>query len=149
MDDLSSAAKTLLVLGEFNANLLNDDAVAVKLKSDLHLSQLITEPTRITKKCAALADHIYSSCLSLVWQFGVVNIHLSDHCLIFCEPSNGQTVSQKKITYYRYIHRVNKEPFTINFHALLWTLLESAGDADDAVDIFEKFFLTCRIYMHN
>ena len=129
------------MLGDFNVHLLNDDAFATKLKTDLHLSQLITEPTCITKKSATLIDHIYCSCKSLVRLCGMANKYLSDHCLIFCELSNEQTVSQKKFTYYLRIHRVNKEQFTIDFHALPWSLLDTAGDAVVAVDIFEKLFL--------
>ena len=118
MDDLSSAGKTFLVLGDFNVNLLNDDAFATKLKSDLHLSQLITELTRITKKSATLIGQIYCSCKLLARLCGLANIHLSDYSLIFCELSNEQTIRSKKFTYYRRIHRVNKEQFTLNFHAL-------------------------------
>ena len=140
VDDQFSAGKILLVLGDFKVNLLNYNAFAAKLKSDLHLSQLINESTRITKKSATLIDRIYCSCKLLVRLCGVANIHLSNHCLIFCELSNEQTVSQKKFTYYRRIHRVNKEQFTIDFHALPWSLLETAGNADVAIDIFKKLF---------
>ena len=50
MDDLSSADKTLLVLGDFNVNLLIDDAFAGRLKSDLHLSQLLLSQLALLRK---------------------------------------------------------------------------------------------------
>lgn len=95
---------------------------------------------RITNNSTTLTDHIYCSQKSLVSISGVANLHLSDHCLIFCELAGTQSANLKKFVSYRHIGRINKEQFTQDFQALPWTLLDAANDVNDAVKTFQKLF---------
>ena len=140
LDDLAVDGKPLLLLGDFNENLLCDNSFACRLQTDFHLSQLIDESTRVTKSSATLIDHVYCSHKSIISLSGVANIHLSDHHLTFCELSGARSVNAKKFTQYRRIGRVYKEQFKKDFLALLWCILDSTNDIDDAVNIFEKLF---------
>ena len=144
LDDLSLDRKPLIVTGDLNVNLLHDNSFADRIKTDHHLSQLINEPTRITKNSATLIDHIYCLHKSMIYFSGVTNIHLSDHHLTFFELSNMQCATQKKFNFYRRIARVSKEQFINDFHALPWSLIDAAGDIDNAVTIFESLFRDLR-----
>ena len=79
------------------------------MKTDSHLSQLINEPTCVTKNSITLIDLIYSSHKFMIYFCGVTNIHLSYHHLTFCELSNIQCATQKKFNFYRRIAHVNRE----------------------------------------
>ena len=140
LDDLTADGKPLLLLGDFSENLLCDNSFASRLQTDFHLSQLINEPTRVTKSSATLIDHVYCSHKSIISLSGVANIHQSDHHLTFCELSGARSVNAKKFTLYRRIGRVDKEQFKKDFLALPWCILDSTNDIDVAVNIFEKLF---------
>ena len=72
-------------MGDLNINLLHDTCFANRLKSAYRLSQLITEPTRITKKSTILIDHINTSQKFLNCTCEVVEIHQSDYSSILWE----------------------------------------------------------------
>ena len=48
------------------------------------LAQLLTLPTCITKNSTFLLDHVLKNCADRVSQFGVVDMGLPDHQLIYC-----------------------------------------------------------------
>ena len=55
------------------------------------LNQLIRSPTRVAKATSTLLDHILTNANELVSNFGVLDIGLSDHQLIFCTIKNKGT----------------------------------------------------------
>ena len=57
------------------------------------LKQLLTLPTRITKKSTSLLDHVLTNSADRVSQFGVVDTGLSDHQLIYCTRKITRTKS--------------------------------------------------------
>ena len=52
--------------------------------SELHLTQLIKDPTRITPQTTSLLDIIMISSSSKVKRSGIRDIGISDHCMIYC-----------------------------------------------------------------
>ena len=74
----------VVIVGDFNIDLLKDCFFSNEMKSNFHLTQFITEPTRITKSSATLIDHVYASRRSMMSGSGVINFHLSDHHATFC-----------------------------------------------------------------
>ena len=79
------------ILGDLNINLLYKEKrlphgiKAYKEFCALHnLTQIINSPTRITKNTSTLLDHILTNATEKVSQFGVLEIGLSDHQIIFC-----------------------------------------------------------------
>ena len=63
IDTINKEDKELFLLGDFNKNLLNEDIDRNwgNFTTSLGLSQLVTEPTRVTKDSATLIDHIYTN----------------------------------------------------------------------------------------
>ena len=76
----------------------------------LILAHIISEPTRITKSTATLIDHVYTSRKSFVAECGVANMHISDHCAVYCAVSNGRNERHpKRLFAYHSIRRVNQD----------------------------------------
>ena len=53
--------KPLIILGDFNDNLLNKNNKIGKLLKSLHLTQLVNEPTRITDNSTSIIDLIITN----------------------------------------------------------------------------------------
>ena len=79
------------ILGDLNINLINSQKHTpngikrYKEFCSLHgIEQLLTLPTRITKNSSSLLDHVLTNSADRISQFGIVNVGLSDHQLIYC-----------------------------------------------------------------
>ena len=79
----------LLLLGDFNRNWLDKSSNTVKSKcNSINLTQLITEPTRVTKNTMSLLDWILVSHPNRIIKSGVMSDCLSDHSIIFLYMEN-------------------------------------------------------------
>ena len=79
------------ILGDLNINLINsqkhtpDGIKQYKEFCSLHgIEQLLTLPIHITKNSSSLLDHVLTNSADRISQFGIVNVGLSDHQLIYC-----------------------------------------------------------------
>ncbi|CAB4020826.1 Hypothetical predicted protein [Paramuricea clavata] len=79
--------KEIIILGDMNCNLLKTSCYESKILldtcSELHLTQLIKDSTRITSQTSSLLDVIMISSSSKVKSSGVVDIGISDHSMIY------------------------------------------------------------------
>ena len=48
------------------------------------LEQIISQPTRVTSKTATLIDHVLTKSSQKVSQWGVIELGMSDHNLVYC-----------------------------------------------------------------
>ena len=62
IENASEEGKEIILLGDFNKNLLEDnlDREWQNLTLPLGLTQLISQPTRVTSSSKTLIDHIYT-----------------------------------------------------------------------------------------
>ena len=74
--------KPLIILGDFNDNLFIPNNKIGKLMQTLHLSQLVTEPTRITANSSSLIDLIITNKPNFVVHFKVLPCPVGDHELL-------------------------------------------------------------------
>jgi exonuclease III len=80
----------LIIAGDFNVNLLNDnpsfsEKCFKNLFSEFNLNQLIKHPTRVTSNTNSLIDHIWTSLTSITFT-SVTDFPISDHypvCSLF------------------------------------------------------------------
>ena len=86
------------ILGDLNINLINSQKHTpngikrYKEFCSLHgIEQLLTLPTRITNNSSSLLDHILTNSADRISQFGIVNVGLSDHQLIYCTKKITRT----------------------------------------------------------
>ena len=75
----------LLQIGDFNRNLLNPeiDRDWGNFTSSLGLTQLISEPTRVTQESQTLIDHIYTNNEETINSVYVEKMCISDHFAVF------------------------------------------------------------------
>lgn len=74
--------KPLLILGDFNDNLMFSDNKMGNIIQTLHLVQLIEKPTRITASSSTLLDLIITNKSNFVAHSDVVSCSIGDHELI-------------------------------------------------------------------
>ena len=101
---LGCEGKEIILLGDFNKDLLNPNAHRewLVLTESLGLSQLVTQPTRVTTNTSTLIDHIYSSHEDNLSKVSVCKIGISDHFAVVCNRklnSSYMNNSHKSITY--------------------------------------------------
>ena len=77
----------ILVLGDFNIDLLKPHSFWDSTITLLGLTQLVKSPTRITQTSATLIDDIYTNNPDLITEFSVPDLSISDHCPISCSRS--------------------------------------------------------------
>jgi hypothetical protein len=143
LDALSDEKVPLILTGDFNRNLLTDRSFAENLRAEFHLTQLITEPTRITGSSATLLDHIYTSQKNLIAESGTVNMHVSDHNAVFCTLNNTHDVHRiKRLITYRLLRRVNQGALHVDLKQLPWSILDQFDDIDDITDTFNRLVLS-------
>ena len=143
MQSLVDARLPLLIIGDINIDLMKDSSLADNLRAEYHLSQLITEPTRVTKTTATLIDHIYMSSKDLVAVSGVFEPHVSDHRLIFCTLADAQNPHCPRcLVNYRSLKGVDAEAMNVEIQAQPWSLLHAFDDIVDVVDTFYNLYWT-------
>ena len=112
LDKVSESKNNVLLLGDFNIDLLKPHLAWESTFSILGLNQLITQPARVTCSTNTLIDHIYTNNPNLVHSISVPNIAISDHFPVLCtwsiklprRPPQGHTTIQ-----YRTFKRFNED----------------------------------------
>ena len=69
----------VVVAGDFNINLINQNADILGIMESYGLDQIVTSPTRVTSNTATIIDHIYVSDKSQVMETMVPINAMSDH----------------------------------------------------------------------
>ena len=94
------------ILGDLNINLINSQKHTpngikrYKEFCSLHgIEQLLTLPTRITKNSSSLLDHVLTNSADRIPQFGIVNVGLSDHQLIYCT----RKITRTRLNAHKYV----------------------------------------------
>ena len=77
----------ILVLGDFNIDLLKPHSSWDPTITLLGLIQLVKSPTRITQTSATFIDHIYTNNPDVITEVNVPDLSISDHCPISCSRS--------------------------------------------------------------
>ncbi|PIK46418.1 hypothetical protein BSL78_16704 [Apostichopus japonicus] len=124
-----------LILGDFNLDLL--PTCKKGLTKDMHdytrrneLSQMISEPTRVTLHSRTLLDHIYVNRKNYVTQSGVIPTGLSDHRLIYAvRRANKPKHIPRKITT-RSFKRFHQEAFIDDISKIPFSCIEGLDDID-------------------
>ena len=118
-----------ILLGDFNIDLSKNNRSSFKrllnnLSCQLHLDQLITEPTRITETSQTTTDLIF----------------VSDHSLVFCVFKAGVTKAPPRIIEYRSYKRYNKESLLQDLRKNNWSTAVDDNDINATVDNWCKRF---------
>lgn len=136
--------KEIILLGDFNKDLLNSNMHRewLILTESLGLSQLITEPTRVTNSSSTLIDHVYSTQEENLAQVHVSRIGISDHFAILCNRklnANFKKNEHKSITY-RSFKKFEEADFLNDLLAKPWNEIDENQDIDDKLDTWYTLF---------
>jgi hypothetical protein len=134
-----------ILLGDFKIDLSKNNRSPFKrllnnLSCQLHLDQLITEPTRITETSQTTIDLIFINNTQRIVRSGVIPCALSDHSLVFCVFKAGVTKALPCIIEYRSFKRYNKESFLQDLRNNNWSAAVDDNDINATVDNWCKCF---------
>ena len=145
IDNVSSEGKEIILLGDFNKNLLNEhkDKEWENFTTSLGLSQLVCDPTRVTETSSTLIHHIYTNFDENITHVHVCKISISDHYAIFgnrklnnCVKSNThQTIT------YRSFKNFDENRFISDMQTVPWETIEYFNDINEIVEVWNTMFL--------
>ena len=144
IDVVLNEGKEIILLGDFNKDLSDADANRewLILTESLGLTQLVTEPTRVTAVSSTLIDHIYTNEDEHVSSTHVAHIQISDHYAIFCNRRISPVFkkdSHKSISYRSFKH-FNDDMFLYDLMCVNWTDIESINDIDSMINTWYSMF---------
>ena len=145
---LSAKYKHVLLLGDYNINQLTTDTPSYKyfkntILEPLLLTQLIKEPTRITRTSSTLLDLLLVNSPDNVKCTGVVDIPgISDHCFIYCAYALKKDKFIPKIIRRRDFRNFVEEDFKRDMETAPWGNIYSMEemDIDNQATIIENIF---------
>ena len=145
IENASEEGKEIILLGDFNKNLFEDnfDREWQNLTLSLGLTQLISQPTRVTPSSKTLIDHIYTSNEDNISYVRVNKQTISDHYAIFGNRILNCAVnrhSHQTITYRSFKH-FDENAFINDLREVPWEILESFNDVSECVQIWNILFL--------
>ena len=143
---ISSKYEHCLIMGDMNINHLLPNSSSCKffttyVTEPFALTQVITDPTRITAATSTLIDLMLTSCPENVKVQGVVDTPgISDHCLIFLAYSLKKPKFKPKMVTRRDFRKFDKNAFLRDMALAPWGNIEAVDDddIDNKVTIFEN-----------
>ena len=140
MDNASKEGKEIILLGDSNKNLLpdNSDREWLNLALSLGLTQLISEPTRVTNSTKTLIDHINSSI-----QENISRVSVSKHYAIF-RNRKLTSFAHKHFHYtikYRSFKTFDDNAFKHDLSQVAWEILSTLDGIDEMVQVWNSLFL--------
>jgi len=132
----------LILLGDFNKNWLDTSCNKEKnMFNNLNLTQLITEPTRITSRTQSLLDWILVSHPNRFLKSGVMPDCFSDHSIIFCVWKIKVPKLPPKLIKIRQYKKLNLDLFIQDLISVNWNRYNLIPNVQDAWDFFYTEFI--------
>ena len=139
LDKVSESKNNVLLLGDFNIDLLKPHLAWESTFSILGLNQLITQPARVTCSTNTLIDHIDNNNPNLVHSISVPNIAISDHFPVLCtwsitlprRPPQGHTT-----IHYITFKRFNEDAFLFYLSCAPFCDVYKFDNPDDALSVW-------------
>lgn len=144
MDSVSMTRQDIYILGDFNIDLMKmKKRQWHSVKSLYGLTQMVKKPTRTTRNSTTLIDHIYTSNCQSVNNVSILDVGISDHCVIRCNIR----VSVKKSTnnghthiLYRSFKHFDKELFLRDIRCTPFQNVFSFTDPEKAMSWWINVF---------
>jgi len=147
-DQLLSKAEEVILMGDFNINLLNHDnhaGASNYLNTLLNFGQLplITLPSRVTDHSFSLIDHVSSNTKDKFIESGLVYSSLSDHYPVFCIKNVKTAKSSFQDKYKRKINEKTIAIFKDNLNNVDWSSVNNQLNPSLAFNTFENTLSEC------
>jgi exonuclease III len=145
--------KNIFLLGDFNADLLNQDLNSVKnlvaTLQALHFLPTITKPTRFPSDNMpgnpTLLDHIWCNMLSRYWS-GILSMDITDHCPTFICLFVASQPNEKVKLSFRSHTQGNIDKFIRELHTQNWNITEPSSVAvqtDAFIRLVDSLYCRC------
>ena len=147
MDNLRAAKShaDILLLGDFNIDLLKPRSSWDSTITLLGLTQLIESPTRITPTSATLIDHIYTNNPDAFTDVSVSDLSISDHCPISCTKSVKLSKCKLKthsLISFRSFKHFNKTAFCADLNCAPFISVLNYIDPEEALSVWYNVYLS-------
>ena len=107
------------------------------------LSQLITEPTRVTLVSKTLIDLCIANSQEKVTNSGVIHLGISDHSLVFVTRKAQHYRNGPRVIETRYFKHFDKGKFLSDLNQLSWANVDLYSDPNDMWREWKKMFPGC------
>ncbi len=136
--------KDIILMGDFNIDLLRDDEVAITWKDFIDgfsLKQVIEEPTRVTTQRQSLLDHMYVTQPNNIRQWSVPKSWMSDHFpTSMVHKATTVFKGHHVMIHYRSTKNLHPEKITADLEKVPWSILDMFDDPDEALDIWMSLY---------
>ena len=139
--------KEVYMLGDLNCNLLDSNLSNVKMLQEImqlyQLTQIIDDPTRVTKSTKSILDVCITSSPDKIIQSGLVHLGISDHSLIYATRKLNSVIkgnSQDSVEF-RNFRKFNVESFLSDLYMLPWVELDCKQNVDEMWECWKTLFL--------
>ena len=145
IDKIDFENKELFILGDVNCNLLPEafayNSSYITSIFDIYgLSQLITEPTRVTPTSKTLIDICITNSPKKVTNSGVIHLGIRDHSLVFMTRKvhyNPRTIEMRQFKHFQ------KSNFLGDLEQMPWSNVDLSSDPNDMWQEWEQMFVSC------
>ena len=136
--------KPIYILGDLNCNLLNSSDPAsqalVNFCTSFNLSQMITQPTRVTESSATLIDVILTSHENLIIDTKVMPSSISDRDLIYAVLKLKRKRPKPVCIMTRIFKNYQQDDFLWDISMVPWCIVDCFDDIDDRVYALNTLF---------
>ena len=136
--------KELIIIGDFNIDLMSDK-IPLKwthLKNIFNISQIVSDPTRVTKTSSSLVEHVYSNQSEHIDFISVPKYSISDHYPICI--SHKRELKKKKLFHDHITYRSKKffkeSDFIEHLSKCSFDNILEINDPDEALLAFLNIF---------
>ena len=135
----------IVLLGDFNLNMLSDQSRWKTIYESLELKQLITQATRVTYDTETLLDHIYVNNPTSIFKAALSDLAISDHAAIFCSKASKMPKQHRrghKVISFRSFKNFIPAAFFADLHTTNFDLVLGHSDPDSAIEVWYDLFLS-------
>ena len=150
MNDMIEVAtaerKEVVMMGDFNCDTLSRTSITknlTRIMEDFQLTQLISEPTRITDHSQTLIDHCYVSSPQSFFSSGATPLAGSDHLMIYVtRRHNTKGVDSPKFKMIRSFKKCNMDMLTRDLVEAPWAVMDIFSTIDEKWHYWKSLFMS-------
>ena len=135
---LDKEGKEIILLGDTNCDFTtkqadqpidNDTRHVASLYELFSFNQLIKEPTRVILDTSSIIDHIATTCARNIIKYGVHEVSMSDHYMVYCiRKFNGAVEKGHKVIKTRKMKNCNEQAFLSDVAGINWEQMLTETD---------------------
>ena len=148
IDKIDAESKELYILGDVNCNLLPEASAHISSYLtnifDIYgLSQLITEPTRVTPVSKTLIDLCITNSPEKVSNSGVIHLGISDHSSVFVTRKVHHDRFCPRTIEMRQFKHFQKNKVLSDLEQMPWSNVDLCSDPNDMWHEWKQIFVSC------